>query len=224
MNLMPKQVKVHLNITRMRLRVGVVLLLLLMLYFATFPKPTSGQAGTVGVLNVAPTFRYIELTKLDGLYAIRVVPYDGNGWGDITLVRVNITSQDNKDVSLVEFQQYNNSERVNRFVDLAGHWLVKERSSYAYTNETESGMNLCSIILTFILRPMDGAKINITAYDRAGLFAEHKGPFTLKMPSPFTYYIVPASFTIAMLFAIIMMYSRWKSNQMAKIIERGGFR
>ncbi len=203
------------------------LVVFLLMVNAISPAAEAQGGGHVGVLNVAPTFRYLELVELNGVYLIKVTPYDANGWADIDRVTINITSADNGVVSFIEFRQYeeNNAStnRTNEFVDIVGGWLISDRTYMEYTNVTESGMNVCSLNLSVIIHPLNGNRINITVYDRKGFYSEHRGPFSLKPPSPAMYIIMPVSLFIAGVLAFVAVWNRYKSNRLAKIIERGGF-
>jgi hypothetical protein len=191
------------------------------------PQVEAQGGGHVGVLNVAPTFRYVELVQLNGVYLVKIIPYDSNGWADIDKVVINITSANNGVVSLIEFRQYgengNNTNRSNEFVDVIGGWMVGSRCEMEYTNNTESGMDVCSFTLSVIIHPVNGNRVNITVYDKRGSFSQHKGPFTLNPPNPAVYIIMPVSLFLAGVLGFVAVWNRYKSNRLAKIIERGGY-
>ena len=201
--------------------------MIIVIFFALTLICTGGsgvraQSGAaVGVINVAPTYRYIDFYVVDGFYYLKVVPYDANGYRDIILVHINVTNGNGYLISEFEFRQYDeNGSVVNEFIDDNGGWLRKDMCKIEYTNNTESGMNVCSFNLTFILEPFEGKTIEILTFDKHNLSCHYIGPFPLKPPPAFLKYVIPASLIASMSATFIAVWRRWRSNMIAKNYER----
>jgi len=140
-----------------------------------------GQTTGVSVLNVAPEFAKINVTRLNGYYHAVVIASDFNGWEDISCISVEIYSDEDAnylDASFEYRQVINEDGSVDDvFNDTYGGWLSVDTSSIGrWSGKTYR--SACFLNVTFHFKPHNGKLIHITIKDMAGDSAEYWGPFS----------------------------------------------
>jgi len=272
---------------RFLVRAMAVLCMLTMITVIAVPKEAEAQGhGQVGVLNVQPLFRKVEILPVNGYFMVDVMLYDSNGYGDLRNVTVNLTDPLGMPVSIVQWvQEYylftmssdlavymqelgpvdefikqefekknitlgkiaeviytdernweikdngrrylmerNNGDiyvyQENYFSNVYGDELVIDRCNYTHTNNTQGGLDVCSIELKFFLYQLEAERINITGYDNKGWLCYYEGPFTLSPESAFMYVVIPVSAMNATVVTMFYVLSRRRSDKMAQVLSQ----
>lgn len=121
-----------------------------------------------------PQFSAIDVRMEDGLNYIDVVVSDYNSWSDVYLVQINVLNSARVPVAAVAFQQYptnTSTEARPAFVQPVGDYLVQELSTASHANRTVTIPDRTDLRLTFVLSPVKGEWVNVSATDLGGLIA-----------------------------------------------------
>ncbi len=148
-------------------------LLVFLLLSASSPSATAQEPG-VTVINVPPEFSALDIRSRDGLHYIDVVVSDYNSWADIFRVDLEILDDIQSRVSHVQFQQYETNEsqeRQTNFLEPLGSILVRDLSLVLYDMEPDSIAERSEMRITFVISPVKGRWLKVTATDLGGLFA-----------------------------------------------------
>src|SRR5256884_5462650 len=150
----------------------------LLLAGATCPPPLAGNVGREGggvtVINVPPQFSGFRIRTQDGLNYIDVVVSDYNSWSDIFRVEVAIENDLQAPVADVTFQQYPDNVTLQRqpeFAEPVGSFLVRSLSSATYSATGQSIPERTEMRVTFVMSPVNGKWLSVTATDLGGLTA-----------------------------------------------------
>lgn len=133
-----------------------------------------GQDPGVTVVNVPPEFSAIDIGSAAGVHRIDVVVSDYNSWRDIYRVDVEVLDDARSLVAHVFFQQYtspNATERLEGFVQGLGEILVQDLSTATYNPNPETIAERSEMRITFVITPVRGRWLKVTASDLAGLIA-----------------------------------------------------
>ncbi len=152
--------------------VFVVFLFLLLSAFGL--APARGQEPGVTVINVPPEFSAIDIGSANGLHRIDMLVSDYNSWQDIFRVDVEILDGARSPVARVVFQQYDSNETLEgnpRFVETLGAILIRDLSSHSYAVDPTTIAERSEVRITFVITPVTGRWLRVTATDLAGLFA-----------------------------------------------------
>ncbi len=213
-------------------RISVALFLAIALSAVLFLPSQSQGAGTgVGVFNSPPTFVSLSIIDHVDRVGIYVSISDYNGWDDIASVNVRITDSRDRLISNMTYYQYNaDGVRTDSFVDNLGDFLIPPDPNHPTTTsyvERFSGVGWFEDNTTqkmvFMIQPLNGAFINVTAYDRDGASCSFEGPFSAQYSEP----PIINNITIAVGVSLIAatgasayaVYGRKNSNKMARKIE-----
>jgi hypothetical protein len=134
--------------------------------------PVRGDGTGVTVIDVPPQFNSLDIRTQDGLNYVDVVVSDYNSWQDIFRVRVEVLNDLRAPVADVGFQQYpTNSSTVPQptFNQSVGNYLVQDLSSARHSSQSVTIPQRTDLRLTFVLNPVKGAWINVSATDLGGL-------------------------------------------------------
>lgn len=145
-----------------------VLFSFLFLPFLLAPSVQAGGAG-VGVMNVPPEYKLIEIISAEDALEMHLVVTDYNSWKDIQSVRVEI--RDRADLTAVFiYSQYDEDslESVDEFRNIVGSALIKERCSVMRNTSSDNIMNRCCFDLSFIFHPVPGDSIRVILRDKQG--------------------------------------------------------
>lgn len=145
---------------------------------AAAPRDGSGPIealdGGITVINVPPQFSGFSIRTIDGLNYIDVVVSDYNSWSDVFRVRVVVEDELLKPVADIAFQQYPDNVtlvREPRFNEPLGAFLDYDRSSSTVNILPQTVEERTQIRVTFVLSPVKGTWLRVTASDLAGLEA-----------------------------------------------------
>jgi len=143
----------------------------------TGAPPVAREGGGITVINVPPQFSGFSIRTQDGLNYIDVVVSDYNSWLDIFRVRVEVLNDLRASVADVAFQQYPDNVTLTRqpeFTEPLGSYLVRSLSSATYNTQPVTVEERTEMRVTFVLSPVKGAWVSVTATDLGGLeaFAE----------------------------------------------------
>lgn len=143
----------------------------------------------VGVINVPPTFVSIEIDEIDDQYHIDTVISDNNGRGDIYALNVNIYDSNKELLSNFSYYQWDSTDRrtasrIDSFVDHQGGYLVRDESSFERYVGPDWFMENTTIRIRFVVEPLDGETIVITAQDMRLEEAVFEGPLTSQVSIP----------------------------------------
>lgn len=211
------------------MRAAAIPPLLLLLILLASSSPALGQAtsGNVGVLNVPPSFRGMDIGQSNGHYTVKVIAADSNGWRDILDVLVEVIDESGAPRSAFTFRQYNGShgDRIDEFRDVSGGWLVKSASSVRRPAAGDLFTVRCTLNLTFTFTPGDGARLRLTVTDRDGLNATALVPYKwgeVRLPEQLRspYASLSISGAVASSFTAFVLRGRWASDSLARSIER----
>jgi len=166
----------------------------LMVAGATYGPPWAGNVGREGggvtVINVPPQFSGFRIQTKDGLNYIDVVVSDYNSWSDIFRVEVAIENDLQAPVADVTFQQYPDNVTLQRqpeFAEPVGSFLVRSLSSATYSATGQSIPERTEMRVTFVMSPVNGKWLSVTATDLGGLTAfaqvEYSPGFLGRLPT-----------------------------------------
>ena len=156
--------------SRLVLSVSVLLLVLL----SASAAPARGDGSGITVINVAPQFSGLSIRTEDGLNYIDVVVSDYNSWSDIFRVRVEVLDSLQAAVADVVFQAYPDNvtlTRQPRFTEPVGSYLVWTLSQATVNSQPVTVEERTEMRVTFVLSPVKGAWVSVTATDLGGLEA-----------------------------------------------------
>ena len=132
------------------------------------------EGGGVTVINVPPQFSGFRVRAQDGLNYVDVVISDYNSWADIFRVEVAIENDQQAPVADVAFQQYPDNVTLQRqlqFTEPVGSFLVRSLSSATYSETGQSIPERTEMRVTFVMSPVNGKWLTVTATDLGGLTA-----------------------------------------------------
>lgn len=183
---------------------AAILSILLVLLASLGAAPAQAQGSGITVINVPPQFSGIDIRSVGGLNYIDVTVSDYNSWEDIFRVRVEVLAVDGGTESSVAFQQYptnTSSSRQPGFDQTVGEYLVRDLTSEDHSTQTTTVPDRTEMHLTFVLSPVKGQWINVTASDRGGLTAyaqvEYAGGFLGGLPTVAGWILVAVSIVFA---------------------------
>lgn len=148
--------------------------LLLLALLSAIAGPARADGSGITVINVPPNFNGIDIRSQDGLNYVDVTVSDYNSWADIFRVEVRAMDESRAQVARVAFQQYPNnttSQRQPSFVETEGTYLVRDLSGASYDLQPETIPERTEMRITFVLTPVKGRWINVTATDLGALAA-----------------------------------------------------
>src|SRR5438132_2794002 len=205
-----------------RLGAAAVLAVLsaLLLAGATCPPPLAGNVGREGggvtVINVPPQFSGFRIRTQDGLNYIDVVVSDYNSWSDIFRVEVAIENDLQAPVADVTFQQYPDNATLQRqpqFAEPVGSFLVRSLSSATYSATGQSIPERTEMRVTFVMSPVNGKWLSVTATDLGGLTAfaqvEYSPGFLGRLPMINGWLLM----TIALTFSVALVAVRIRRDR-----------
>lgn len=195
------------------------------------PMMSQGAGTGVGVFNSPPTF--VDLSVIDhvdrvGIYAS---VSDYNGWDDIASVNLKITDNKNRLICNITYYQYNaDGVRTDSFVDNFGSCLISPDPDHPTTTSYVQRFHGVGWFednttqkVVFMIQPLNGAFVNVTAYDKDGAFCTFEGPFSAKYSEPPVITNITITIGISLIAATgaaaYAVYGRKESNKMAKRIE-----
>lgn len=158
----------------LRYQVTIATTVLVLVILSLSLLPVEGREPGVTVINVPPEFSAIDIGSANGLHRIDVLVSDYNSWGDIFRVDVEILNAARSPVARVVFQQYDNNESLQgnpRFVETLGAILVWSLSSHRTTANATTIAERSEVRITFVITPVTGRWLVVTATDLAGLVA-----------------------------------------------------
>ena len=156
------------------LSVPAMALLTLLILTGGAGMPAAAQGGGITVINVPPQFSGFSIRTQDGLNYIDVVVSDYNAWSDIFRVRVEVLDDLRAAVADVAFQQYPDNITLIRqpeFTEPVGSYLVRSLSSATYNTQPVTVEERTEMRVTFVLSPVKGTWVSVTATDLGGLEA-----------------------------------------------------
>jgi len=156
------------------LSVPAMALLTLLILTSGAGMPAAAQGGGITVINVPPQFSGFSIRTQDGLNYIDVVVSDYNAWSDIFRVRVEVLDDLRAAVADVAFQQYPDNITLIRqpeFTEPVGSYLVRSLSSATYNTQPVTVEERTEMRVTFVLSPVKGTWVSVTATDLGGLEA-----------------------------------------------------
>jgi len=144
---------------------------------AAGPLPPVAPDDGITVINVPPQFSGFSSRTQDGLNYIDVVVSDYNAWSDIFRVSVDVLDDLRAPVAEVAFQQYPDNVTLTRqpqFTEPLGSYLVRTLSSATVDVRPVTVEQRTQMLVTFVLSPVRGTWVSVTATDLGGLeaFAE----------------------------------------------------
>ncbi len=158
----------------LRYQVTIATTVLVLVILSLSLLPVEGREPGITVINVPPEFSAIDIGSANGLHRIDVLVSDYNSWGDIFRVDVEILNAARSPVARVVFQQYDNNESLQgnpRFVETLGAILVRSLSSHRTTANATTIAERSEVRITFVITPVTGRWLVVTATDLAGLVA-----------------------------------------------------
>jgi hypothetical protein len=201
-----------------RSRLVLAASVLLVLLLSASSAPARGDGSGITVINVAPQFSGLSIRTEDGLNYIDVVVSDYNSWADIFRVRVEVLDSLQASVADVSFQQYPDNvtlTRQPRFTEPVGSYLVWALSSATVNTQPVTVEERTEMRVTFVLSPVKGTWVSVTATDLGGLeaFAEvqYSAGFFGGLPQ------IPALFVaaFALAAAAVVVHVRIRRDQRA---------
>ncbi|MEW6069936.1 MAG: hypothetical protein AB1485_04905, partial [Candidatus Thermoplasmatota archaeon] len=136
-----------------------------------FITQAQAQGAGVGVLNVPPEYRNLQIVSNGSVVEVRLIVTDYNSWRDIQQVRVDIRIGTKGDIiAAFLYKQYSDEEnkvRIDEFRNIIGSALVPERCKVERSNSTSTISDRCSMRLTFAFLPVPGDSIEISITDSA---------------------------------------------------------
>ena len=175
----------------------------------THSPPVAPEGGGITVINVPPQFSGFSLRTQDGLNYIDIVVSDYNSWSDIFRVRVEVFDNFQAAVADVAFQQYPDNvtlTRQPRFTQPVGSYLVWSLSSATVNTQPVTVEERTEMRVTFVLSPVKGTWVSVTATDLGGLEAFAQVQYSTGFFGGFPQ--IPALFVAAFAFASALVIIR----------------
>lgn len=150
------------------------LLPLALLLMSLASVPVEAQVPGVTVINVPPEFSRLDIRSENSHQFIDIVVSDYNSWEDIRQVDLQILDEEGMQMAHVAFLQYDENETIpasQRFEELLGQILDRDLSVIAYSTNPVSVADRTEIRITFVITPVTGRWLNVTATDLAGTSA-----------------------------------------------------
>src|SRR2546427_6711983 len=190
---------------------------------AAIGLPSAGNVGREGggvtVINVPPQFSGFRIRTQDGLNYVDVVVSDYNSWSDIFRVEVAIENDMQAPVADVTFQQYPDNATLQRqpqFAEPVGSFLVRSLSSAAYSATGQSISERTEMRVTFVMSPVNGKWLSVTATDLGGLTAfaqvEYSPGFLGRLPTINGWILM----TIALAFSVALVAVRIRRDRIGE--------
>src|SRR2546427_5358552 len=187
---------------------------------AAIGPPLAGNVGREGggvtVINVPPQFSGFRIRTQDGLNYIDVLVSDYNSWSDIFRVEVAIENDLQAPVADVTFQQYPDNvslQRQPQFAEPVGSFLVRSLSSATYSATGQSIPERTEIRVTFVMSPVNGKWLSVTATDLGGLTAfaqvEYSAGFLGRLPTVSSWILV----AVALTFSVVLVAARVRRDR-----------
>ena len=176
---------------------------------AAGPLPPVAPDDGITVINVPPQFSGFSIRTQDGLNYIDVVVSDYNAWSDIFRVSVDLLDDLRAPVAEVAFQQYPDNvtlTRQPRFTQPVGSYLVWSLSSATVNTQPVTVEERTEMRVTFVLSPVKGAWVSVTATDLGGLEAFAQVQYSTGFFGGFPQ--IPALFVAAFAFASALVIIR----------------
>lgn len=155
-------------------RLLALLLLSSFAFLSLASLPADGQVPGVTVINVPPEFSSLDIRSDTSHQYIDIVVSDYNSWEDIRQVDLQILNEEGSQLAHIAFLQYTDNETIpsaQRFEELLGEVLDRDLSVIAYSTTPVSIEDRTEIRITFVISPVAGRWLNITATDLAGTSA-----------------------------------------------------
>src|SRR5256886_595544 len=175
------------------------------------------EGGGVTVINVPPQFSGFRIRTQDGLNYIDVVVSDYNSWSDIFRVEVAIENDLQAPIADVTFQQYPDNATLQRqpqFTEPVGSFLVRSLSSATYSATGQSIPERTEMRVTFVMSPVNGKWLSVTATDLGGLTAfaqvEYSAGFLGRLPTANSWILV----AVALTFSAVLVAARVRRHRM----------
>ncbi len=150
------------------------ILLLSLLFLSLAGNQGEAQVPGVTVINVPPEFSSLDIRTENSHQVIDIVVSDYNSWEDIRQVDLQILNEEGSQLAHVAFMQYTDNESIpsaQRFEELLGEVLDRDLSVIAYSTTPASIKDRTEIRITFVINPISGRWLNVTATDLAGTSA-----------------------------------------------------
>jgi len=170
----------------------------------------------VTVINVPPQFSGFRIRTQDGLNYIDVVVSDYNSWSDIFRVEVAIENDLQAPIADVTFQQYPDNATLQRqpqFTEPVGSFLVRSLSSATYSATGQSIPERTEMRVTFVMSPVNGKWLSVTATDLGGLTAfaqvEYSAGFLGRLPTVNSWILV----AVALTFSVVLVAARVRRDR-----------
>ncbi|TLZ57223.1 MAG: hypothetical protein E6K12_01715 [Methanobacteriota archaeon] len=187
---------------------------------AAIDPPSAGnldrEGGGVTVINVPPQFSGFRIRTQDGLNYIDVVVSDYNSWSDIFRVEVAIENDLQAPIADVTFQQYPDNATLQRqpqFTEPVGSFLVRSLSSATYSATGQSIPERTEMRVTFVMSPVNGKWLSVTATDLGGLTAfaqvEYSAGFLGRLPTVNSWILV----AVALTFSVVLVAARVRRDR-----------
>jgi hypothetical protein len=194
----------------------LALLCLGLLLASVSSAPAGAQGAGISVIEVPPQFSSINIHSEDGLSYVDVVVSDYNSWKDIFRVSVTVLDAASRVEASVAFQQYaTNTTTVAtpQFVQPVGSYLVQSRTTVSYDAQPVTIPQRTDMHLTFVLSPVKGQWLNVTAVDLGGLIAyaqvEYQAGLVGGLPTVAGWILA----ILAALFAVILVTRRIRRDR-----------
>ncbi len=217
---------------RSHLRVYSIISVITLSAVLLIPSLSLGAGTGVGVFNSPPTFVGLSIIDHVDRVGIYVSISDYNGWDDVASVNVRIVDAKDRLISNMTYYQYNAAGvRVDSFVDNLGDYLIPPDTNHPSTTSSVQRFKGVGWFednttqkMVFMVQPLNGAIINITAYDRDGASCSFEGPFSAQYSEPPIINNITIAVGISLIIAAAvssyLFYGRRLSNSMARKIEK----
>ncbi|MFO8110415.1 MAG: hypothetical protein R6U17_07865 [Thermoplasmata archaeon] len=182
----------------------------------------------IGVLNVPPTFVSIDIQEADDYIYIEALISDYNGRGDIYSLNVHIFDPNENLLSNFSYYQWDSTDRatasrIDAFVDHDGDYLVRKECSMERYVGPDWFLENTTIKIRFVVRPLEGETIVMTARDMKQTEAFYEGPIASKVIAPpiIQGQIIPLfiSAMVASLITAVVIYDRRNKNALAMAVR-----
>ena len=206
----------------------VVCMVTVLLVFPVASARNNNDGTGIGVLNVPPTFVSIDIEEVDGYTHIEAVVSDYNGRGDIYSLSVHILDPDKNLLSNFTYYQWDSTDRatasrIDAFVDHDGGYLVREDCRMERYVGPNWFLENTTLKVRFVVRPLAGETIIITARDMRQTEAYYEGPMSSKVTAPpiIQGQIIPLliSAMVASLVTAVVTYDRRNKNVLAMAVR-----
>ena len=201
--------------------------LLMLIVLSLCPAQVQANGGSVGVLNVPPSFNDIDIGEENGKYRIDLMLSDTNGRADIATVEVEILDSAENMIAAFNYSQFNSHGNltVDEFKNIKGNWLDKGKSSVERYNNGNIYLKRCVLNLTFFFTPGDGDYIKVTVTDIHNETATGKVPYAMEgvaIPVPLRNPAATVSIStmIALAVTLFVLRGRFSSDKLAMSIAK----